>query len=71
MTKAKELFMKSVFPIQCEVNWDAYRTGLFKLLNSVFLTQTRLYFSLWQKLFEDNHANFNNTPSPRIAIDIT
>jgi hypothetical protein len=22
------------------------------------------------KLFEDNHANFNNTP-PRIAIDIT
>jgi hypothetical protein len=23
------------------------------------------------KLFEDNHANFNNTPSPRIAIDIT
>jgi hypothetical protein len=70
LTTSKRAFYEERFPIQCEVNWDTHTAqDYFKLLKLSFAdSDTALLFSCPNL---NNHANFNNTPSPRIAIDIT
>jgi hypothetical protein len=69
--ESKRAFYEERFPIQCEVNWDTHTAqDYFKLLKLSFAdSDTALLFSCPN--CSNNHANFNNTPSPRIAIDIT
>jgi hypothetical protein len=65
-------FYEERFPIQCEVNWDTHTAqDYFKLLKLSLLILIRRCCFHVQIVRRDNHANFNNTPSPRIAIDIT
>jgi hypothetical protein len=70
--ESKRAFYEERFPIQCEVNWVTHTAqDYFKLLKLSFSNSDTSLLFFMAKLFEDNHANFNNTPSPRIAIDIT
>lgn len=70
--ESKRAFYDERFPLQVEVNWQSHTVkDYFKLLKLSFkdIDDSLLFFMA--KLFEDNHANFNNTLSPRIACDIT
>jgi hypothetical protein len=66
MTTSKA-FYENCFSIQYEVNWDTHTArDYFKLNFFCWRSDTGVVLLV----FEDNHAN-NNTPSPRITIDIT
>jgi hypothetical protein len=60
--ESKRAFYEERFPIQCEVNWDTHTAqDYFKLLKLSLLILIRRCCFFMSKLFEDNHANFNNT----------
>lgn len=70
--ESKRAFYEERFPLQVEVNWESHTAkDYFKLLQLSFKETDDSLLFFMAKLFEDNHANFNSTTSPRIACDIT
>jgi MoxR-like ATPase len=72
--ESKRAFYQERFPIQVEVKWVSYKTSdYFKLLRIKYkeknVDPNLLFFMA--KLFSTNHEEFNNTVSPRVALDIT
>lgn len=70
--ESKRAFYKERFPLQVEVTWYSHTAkDYFRLFTLNFPeAETALLFFM-SKLLEDNHINFNNTISPRIACEIT
>lgn len=69
---SKLAFYEERFPIIAEVTWKSFAAkNYFALLRKHFkdADDSLLYFMA--KLFEYNHTSYNNTISPRLAINIT
>jgi energy-coupling factor transporter ATP-binding protein EcfA2 len=65
-------FYKERFPLEVDIRWQSYTAkDYFKMLALHFATADTSLLYFMAKMLEDNHANYNNTISPRIAIEIT
>lgn len=70
--ESKRAFYNERFPVQTEVNWLSHTVKDYsRLLTLTFPETDASLLFFMAKLFEDNHKNYNNTVSPRIACDIT
>lgn len=70
--ESKKAFYNERFPVKQEVVWNSFEAvDYFSMLEGTFPDANKALLYFTSKLFETNHAKFNNTVSPRTAIAIT
>lgn len=69
---SKLAFYEERFPIIAEITWKSFAAkNYFALLKKHFSDADDGLLYFMSKLFEHNHTTYNNTISPRLAINIT
>lgn len=69
---SKKALYDDRFPLKVEVTWDSYKAeDYMELLEMKYPNEEPKLLYFMAKLFEINHSSYNNTITPRKALDIT